>query len=332
VVKRYLVTGAAGFLGRTIAAELLARGAEVYALILKDDPLAAFLPDGVAAVIGDVCDEASLAAFFQNAKESSCVIHCAGVVSVASNPGERHHRVHVDGTRNILKLCSLHRVSKLVYVSSVHAIPEQPKGTVMAEPQVLSPELVLGEYAKSKAMATRLVMEAAAGGLNASVVFPSGMIGPGDHARGSITYMLSSFLSGKLPLAVDGGYDFVDVRDAAKGVVACAERGLPGQGYILSGHYAAIRDILKIANEVSNGRRPVHCLPLCLAGLIAPFYERYSLRRGNPLYFTPYSVSVLAANGQFSCQAAAERLGYAPRPLRATLRDTVLWLQGQTEP
>ena len=121
--------------------------------------------------------------------------------------------------------------------SSVHAIPEKPKGCIITEDCEFSPGLVDGDYAKSKATATELVFDAAKRGLNASIVFPSGIIGPGDIQGGSFTSMAKSFLSGKLPFAVRGGYDFVDVRDVAKGILACSESGEPGKGYILSGHY-----------------------------------------------------------------------------------------------
>ena len=176
-------------------------------------------------------------------------------------------------------------------------------------------------------MATALVLQAAKEGLNASVVFPSGIIGPGDMGKGSITNMLLSFLAGKLPLAVKGGYDFVDVRDVAAGILACAERGLPGHGYILSGHYATIRDILELVKKTVNLRRSVSYLPICFAKLVAPIYEKISLRRREPLYFTPYSIAVLDSNGAFSRNAAATTLGYTPRPLSSTIRDTVVWLK-----
>lgn len=325
-MKRYLLTGATGFLGRAVLMELLERSAEVYALVLKDDPLAETLPSGVTAVVGDVCDEASLTPFFENADEETCVIHCAGVVSVASKPGEKLYKVNVEGTRNILRMCSLHKIGKLVYVSSVHAIPETPKGVTVTEPHTISPELVTGHYAKSKAMATNLVLNAAREGLNASVVFPSGIIGPGDLAGGSITQMLQSFLAGKLPLGVRGGYDFVDVRDVAGGIVACAEHGVSGKGYILSGHYASVREILVTAKDIAKLKQTVCSLPIRLARWIAPLYERHSLRRKKPLCFTPYSIAVLDSNGQFSHQTATKHLGYMPRPLQETLRDAVRWL------
>ena len=260
-------------------------------------------------------------------RDSACVIHCAGIISVATHPGDRIYRVNVDGTRNILKFCRQCGVGKLVYVSSVHAIPEKPKGTEIAETTAFSPELVRGDYAKSKAMATALVLQTAKEGLNASVVFPSGIIGPGDLGKGSITNMLLSFLAGKLPLAVKGGYDFVDVRDVAAGVIACAEHGLPGHGYILSGHYATIRDILELVKKTVNLRRNVSYLPISFAKLVAPLYEKISLCREGALYFTPYSIAVLDSNGAFSRNAAATALGYSPRPLSSTIRDTVLWLK-----
>ena len=323
----YLVTGASGFLGRAVLAELKKKGAPIRALVIKNDPLAAELPEDVSVVYGDVCDDGSLEHFFSGADERTCVIHCAGIVSVASHPGERIYRVNVGGTNNILRHCEKAGVGKLVYVSSVHAIPEKPKGTEITEDAVFSPDAVQGDYAKSKAIATSLVFEASDRGLNASVVFPSGIIGPGDVGKGSITHMLLSFLAGKLPVAVKGGYDFVDVRDVAAGIVSCAEQGQPGHGYILSGEYATIRDILNAAKETLEIKRTVSFFPIRLAKLIAPLYEKRSLQKKQPLYFTPYSVAVLDSNGRFDRSAAAAALGYAPRSLQSSIRDMVIWLK-----
>ena len=323
----YLVTGASGFLGRAVLAELKKKGAPVRALVMKNDPLAAELPEDVSVVYGDVCDAGSLEHFFFGADERACVIHCAGIVSGASHPGERIYRVNVGGTNNILRHCEKAGVGKLVYVSSVHAIPEKPKGTEINEDAVFSPDAVQGDYAKSKAIATSLVFEAAECGLDASVVFPSGIIGPGDTGKGSISNMLLSFLAGKLPMAVKGGYDFVDVRDVASGIVLCAEHGRRGRGYILSGHYATIRDILTVAKKTLRLRYVTSFLPICLARQIAPIFEKRSLRRKQKPYFTPYAISVLTSNCRFSRAEAAEAFGYEPRSLYSSVEDMVLWLK-----
>ena len=241
------------------------------------------------------------------------------------------YRVNVGGTNNILRHCERAGVGKLVYVSSVHAIPEKPKGMEITEDAVFSSDTVQGDYAKSKAIATALVLEAASRGLNASVVFPSGIIGPGDVGKGSITHMLLSFLAGKLPVAVKGGYDFVDVRDVAAGIVSCAEQGQSGHGYILSGQYATIRDILNAAKDALGLKRTVSFLPICLAKLIAPVYEKRGMRKRQTLYFTPYAVAVLDSNSRFNRSAAAAAFGYAPRSLQSSIRDTVLWLKNETK-
>ena len=217
----------------------------------------------------------------------------------------------------------------MVYVSSVHAIPEKPKNCVITEDCEFSPGLVDGDYAKSKAAATEMVFSAARKGLNISIVFPSGIIGPGDVSGGSFTSMAKSFLTGKLPFAVRGGYDFVDVRDVAKGILACAESGEPGKGYILSGHYITIRRMLQIVGKAARLiYRPI-CLPLKLARLAAPYYERRCLKEKKPLFFTPYSIAVLGSNGRFTHDAATERFAYRPRPIEETLRDMTAWLVRQ---
>ena len=326
---QYLITGATGFLGRAVAEELVRRKAQVHALVLHDDPYTDLLPKEVRTVIGDVCDKSSLSDFFADADSRTCVIHCAGIVSVASRPGPRLYQVNVGGTWKVLRQCMEHDVGKMVYVSSVHAIPEKSKGCIISEDCEFSPGLVDGDYAKSKAAATELVFDAAERGLNASIVFPSGIIGPGDLQGGSFTSMAKSFLSGKLPFAVRGGYDFVDVRDVARGILACSESGEPGKGYILSGCYVTIRRMLQLVGKAAKLKYRSICLPLGLARLAAPYYERRSLRERKPLFFTPYSVSVLASNGQFSHAAASECFAYHPRPLEETLRDMTAWLLNQ---
>ena len=326
---KYLVTGATGFLGRAVVEELVRRKAQVHALVLHDDPYINLLPKEVHTDIGDVCDKSSLADFFAGADSRTCVIHCAGIVSVASRPGPRLYQVNVGGTWKVLRQCMEHGVGKMLYVSSVHAIPEKPKGCIITEDCEFSPGLVDGDYAKSKAAATELVFDAAERGLNASIVLPSGIIGPGDLQGGSFTSMARSFLAGKLPLAVRGGYDFVDVRDVANGILACSESGEPGKGYILSGCYVTIRRMLQLVGKAAKLKyRPI-CLPLGLARLAAPYYERRSLRERKPLFFTPYSVSVLASNGQFSHAAASECFAYQPRPMEETLGDMTAWLLEQ---
>ena len=97
----------------------------------------------------------------------------------------------------------------------------------------------------------------------------------------------------------------------------------------MSGHYVTIRSMLQLVGKTAKLKyRPI-CLPLSLAKLAAPYYERRSFKDRKPLFFTPYSVAVLASNGQFSYAAASECFAYQPRPMEETLRDMTAWLLEQ---
>ena len=159
-------------------------------------------------------------------------------------------------------------MSRLVHVSSVHAIPEPPQGQVIREVDAFDPELVVGGYAKAKAEATQAVLEAAEVGLDAVVVHPSGILGPYDNGSNHLVHMVKTFLTGKLPGVVRGGYDFVDVRDVAKGCLLAAQSGKKGRCYILSGRFSEIRELLALAGR-QIGRRVPPLMPQPLAKAVA---------------------------------------------------------------
>ncbi len=327
VFERYLVTGAAGFLGKVIVNKLVKMGRKVRALVLPGDAAAEMLPAGVELVRGDVSDDSTLDEFFAGELDRSCVIHCAGIISIASKRDPRLWRVNVGGTKNIIDRCLKHGLARVVCVSSVHAVPEKPRGQTTCEPGSFAPRLVRGHYAKSKAEGAQYALAAAEKGLNVSTVHPSGIIGPYDDNKGSITSTVISFCSRRLPTASRGGYDFADVRDVADGIISCCDSGRSGESYILSGNYASLKDILSHISRAGYGREPKY-LPLWMVKMTACFIELYSLARRRPLFLTPYSAYVLGSNARFSHAKATRELGYRPRALGSTLDDMLKWLTG----
>ncbi len=172
----YLVTGATGHLGNTVAHRLARAGRQVRALVLPGEEHAPQLPGGVEAVAGDVRSPASLEALFAGAEgRDVTVIHCAGIVSIASRFDQNVYDVNVTGTKNVVDACVRRGVKKLVHVSSVHALPEKPGGALVSETDVFSPGAVVGLYAKTKAAATAYALAARARGLDVRVVHPSGI-------------------------------------------------------------------------------------------------------------------------------------------------------------
>ena len=323
----YIVTGAAGHLGGTIVRLLSAAGAQVRALVLPGEaqrPLR-----GVTYCVGDVRDADSLRPLFEGlAGADVYAIHAAGIVDISGAMSERMREVNVGGTKNMLALCREYGVRRMVYVSSVHALPERMDMGVTREARSFSPDAVEGGYAKTKAEATQAALDAAAQGQDVVVVHPSGIIGPYDDAGNHMVQMLRDYLRGKLPACVRGGYDFVDVRDVAMGCVRAAMQGRSGECYILSNRHYEVRDILRLA-RASGGGRLLPVLPMWMARAAAPMLSWFArLRRQRPLY-TGYSLYALSSNDRFNHDKATSELNYRPRDLRNTIRDTVRYLRAR---
>lgn len=328
--RRFIVTGAAGHLGSTIMRRLSEAGEEAYGLLLPGEQAKVLHPQ-LRYFYGDVCDKQSLRPLFEEGGQRELVvIHTAALISIARKMPAKLYQVNVEGTKNVVALCQAYGVKRLVHVSSVHAIPEQPNRRVMGEVSVFSPDWVTGGYAKTKAMAAQAVLGAVAEGLDAVIVFPTGIIGPYDKGGNHLIQTVSEYLHGKLRVCVKGGYDFVDVRDVADGCLRAAEQGHRGTCYILGGHYASIQQLLTLVGR-RCGRRTAPALPLWVAKAAVPLIGAWThLSHQRPVY-TSYSLLALSSNSNFSSQKARQELGYQPRPLADTVADMVDWLRGELQ-
>jgi len=325
--KLYLVTGAAGHLGNVVLQQLIDEGKKVRALILHNNKN---ISHKAEIFVGNVIDKDSIRPCFKNlGGRDLVVIHCAGIVSIATKFSQKVYDTNVRGTKNIVDLCKEYNVSKLLYVSSVHAIPEKPKGEVIIEVKDFSPDKVVGAYAKTKAEASAYVIEAIEEGLNATIVHPSGIAGPFDFGRGHVTTLIIDYYKGRLTSGTKGGYDFVDVRDVAKGIVAACDKGRNGEGYILSNKYFQVSEILKMLHEITGKKEIKRFLPLWFVKSTAGISEVYYKILKQPPLYTPYSIYTLNTNAIFSHEKADRELGYETRDFRETLDDTVNWLKEQ---
>ena len=328
--KTYLVTGACGHLGGTLVRLLERTGAQVRGLRLPEEQ--ARDRAHVTYYPGDVRDRDSLRPLFQGLADREVVVfHTAAIVDISGEATPQMVDVNVNGTKNILALCREYGVKRLVYVSSVHAIPEKDGCAVLREVDSFSPQQVTGGYAKTKAEATQAVLDAAAQGLDAVVVHPSGILGPFDGTGNHLVQLVKEYAGGKLPACVKGGYDFVDVRDVAAGCLAAAEKGRSGQCYILSNRHYEVQEVLAMAKTLCHGRRlPV--LPMWMAQAAEPLLGWVAkVKKQRPLY-TKYSLYTLRSNDRFDHGKATAELGYRPRDLRQTVRDTLRWLAKKPVP
>ncbi len=321
----YCVTGSAGHLGSHVVKALIERGDRVRALVLPGERCPDYVPRSalLTEIEGDVRDVSSLGRFLDGCGGEAVVIHCAGIVEITGKSNRRLFDVNVGGTENVLSACKQYGARRLVYVSSVHAIPILPRGQVMREIEAFSPDDVAGPYDKSKAEATRRVLDAAKGGLDAVCVHPAGIIGPHGNPAVGAARLITACLKGRLAAAVRGGFDFVDVRDVADGIVAAADAGRPGACYILSNRFVSFRELLDTLTGVAGLRKVRLFLPAWVALAVAPLAETYyRLMKKAPL-FTRYALHTATRNALYSHEKATRELGYKPRSLTRTMIDTV---------
>jgi dihydroflavonol-4-reductase len=322
-----VVTGATGHIGNVLVRELIGRGQTVRALVMPDDDCRALSGLKTEVVRGDVTDLPSLKSAFVGA---DVVFHLAGIVTIMPGMKKVLERVNVGGMHNVATACRTTGVHRLVYTSSVHAIAEPPHGTVIDESQPFDPGRVLGDYARSKARATLLLLdEVRKGGLNAVICCPTGVIGPWDYGISNIGQLILDFASGYLKSYVRGAYDFVDVRDVANGLISAAEKGQSGRHYILSGAQVQVPELMKELERNIGYPAPTYEIPSGIAraaGVLAGIYYRLARRR--PV-FTAYSIDVLRSNSQVSSARAHEELGFSTRPWQDSIRDHVAWFRAE---
>ena len=327
----YLVTGAAGFLGGTICRQLVDRGERVRAFVLPNDEAIKYVPREAEIVEGDLCDLESLENFFTVADGlETIVLHIASIVTVNPDYSQKVMDVNVGGTQNIVDMCKKHKCSKLVYCSSTGAIPELPKGEKIAETTdfyTLDPGKVVGCYSQSKAQATQIVLDAAADGLNACVVHPSGILGPEDFAVGETTSTLIQIINGEMPAGIAGSFNLCDVRDLAAGTIAAADKGRQGECYILGNDEVSFKKFAKLVAEESGCKGVKFFLPIGMANALAGMLEKQAKRKGEKPLMTTFSVYNLARNNDFDSSKAKRELGYTTRSYRETIRDEVHWLK-----
>ena len=326
----YIVTGASGFLGNNIIRMLEHDdNAEVRAFVLNGESISSLNNLKCSIYYGDVTKADTLNSVFEGSGDAEIfVIHCAAVVYIKSKYNSRVYDVNVNGTKNIVDKV-LEYNAKLIYVSSVHAIPEKSDGNLISEVSIFNPDNVVGLYAKTKAEAARYVMDSVKDkGLNACIVHPSGILGPYDFSNSHLTALVREIVRGKLPMCVKGGYDFVDVRDVAKGIIMACDKGKKGECYIMSGEFVSIKKLADLVCDVVGRKRIKVVLPIIIAKIVAPFYEMYYNVKGKTPLFTKYSLYTLSSNSNFSNEKAKRDLGFVTRDITDTVKDMVMWILG----
>lgn len=327
--KICIITGAAGFLGNNIVRELQSRpDVELRCLLLPGTSLESLQGLRYSLYYGSVTEPESLKEIFSIPSGALLyVIHCAGIVDRKPGYDPKVYAVNVQGTEIVARK-TLEAGGRLIYISSVHAMPPGKGRQPMPPATVFDPDTVIGLYSKAKAEASRRVQALMKQGLDAVIVQPSGLIGPNDYDHTNMSEFFCEAASGKLPACVKAGYSFVDVRDAAQMIVAACTRGVSGQSYLAAGPTVSMMKLAVMAARISHTRPVALELPLDVVLAVTPVTALcYRLSGKKPL-FTAFAVQTLESDSNFDVSKSVEDLGFSCRPLKETVTDIIRFQQG----
>ncbi|MCX7912850.1 MAG: NAD-dependent epimerase/dehydratase family protein [Dehalococcoidales bacterium] len=314
------VTGATGHVGANLVRALLARGRRVRVLLHRDRRAIAGLD--VEAVKGDVCDLDSLLTAFEGAE---VVYHLAAHISIFGGERTLLKQVNVAGTRNVIEACKRRGVRRLVHFSSIHSLMHNTPDAPLNELTPLAVSDHYPPYDCSKATAEREVQKAIAGGMDAVIISPTAIIGPYDYKPSHFGEALLRLAKGALPALVSGGFDWVDARDVVQGAMRAEEIAPPGAKYILSGHWASLREVATIVEEITGVPAPRFDFPVWAAAIGAPLMSAIDRACGRRPLYTSVSLRAVKCRYKVSHEKATRELGYRPRPFRETITDTIHW-------
>lgn len=322
-MPRVFVTGGTGLIGRALIGRLTERGDEVVALARSEASAQALTGSGARAIRGEVWDEDALAAGMRGC---AVAFNLAGVNSLCVADPAPMRRANVDGAVAAVRAASRTGLPRLVHTSSSATIGEA-RGVVASE---ATPHrgFYLSTYERTKTEGERAAMAAAAAlGQDVVYVNPSSVQGPG-RAGGTGRFLLA-FLDGRLKVFIDTHVSMVDIADCIEGHLLAAERGVPGERYLLSGIRLTITEALTLAADVAGVQRSPRLVPSGVATVAGTVVEYGFRMSGRQPPVCREMVRTLLHGHRYDGSRAERELGVVYTPARETLQRTVEWARAE---
>jgi dihydroflavonol-4-reductase len=322
-----LVTGSNGMVGSHLLYNLASRGIAVRALLRNiDQKQTVFhtfswytrnpeqLMNSIEWVEGDITDLVSLERALEGVKK---VYHTAALVSFNSRMRKKIFETNIRGTANIVNLCIEKNVEKLCFVSSIAALGSNENGAPVTEDILWKPSKNISAYSLSKYHSEMEVWRGITEGLNAVIINPSVILGPGDWSKGSPSFF--EFASKGLIYYTPGTNGFVDVRDVAEGMIKAMESNISGERFILSSENISYKDFFTMLNLSLDKKPPTRQAPFFLMLLAQKWESLRSLIFNHEPKITKDTITISQKKASYSAQKSIENLNMKYRNLNDTL-------------
>ncbi len=321
-MKKILITGGTGFIGSNLAKKLVEAGFTVRILRRENSSLFNLANVDVEHCIGDVRDTESLRSAVRGC---DTVFHTAAVISFWKPKHKEMFEVNVRGTKNVVDVCLSEHVERLIHTSSVAAIGRPLHNGALADESTPFNWTTFGNgYKLSKHHAEKEILEGIKKGLNAVIVNPSVVFGPGDinFNGGNI---IRSVKKGRTPVYFNGGLNICYIDDVVNGHIAAAKKGTVGERYILGGTNLTHKDAFQITAIIIGGRRPSLPLPVFAVRWIAKIFDGVGILLNKEPLITSELISGAGLQNWYSSEKAKRELDYTITPFEHAVRRTYDW-------
>jgi dihydroflavonol-4-reductase len=242
-----LITGANGFTGSHLVQALQNQGYTVIGFVRKSSNLVRLSNYNLQLVYGDITNREALRTAMAG---TDIVFHTAAYVELGIVNETEMERVNVEGTRAVLEVAQAVGVSKIVYCSTIGVFGDT-KGKVINETFTRVQKDFSSTYDRTKYQAQQIVDEFSKRGLSVVSILPSGIFGSDDPHFGPV---IQQFLKGRLKIWAGGARitGIVHVDDLADAMILAAEKGKPGDYYIISAGELSTNEMFEILSQESG--------------------------------------------------------------------------------
>jgi nucleoside-diphosphate-sugar epimerase len=315
---RALVTGPTGKVGHATVRALLGAGHDVRALARDPDRAASVIPPGAEVVRGDVTDYESVRAAVAG---SDVVFNAMGLPEQWLADSSQFEAVNARGTENVVRAAREAGARRVIHTSTIDVFHAE-RGQRFDESRIADYPKPTA-YERSKQHAEELAL-AAAGDMELVIVNPAAVYGPGPRGSTSLEEkLIEPIVRRKLPALVNGGFGIVYSEGVGSGQLLAAERGRPGERYILCDRHVALRELAQAVVRIAGRGRIPATLPVGVAKMLAPAGEALARLTRRPPLIARGELQFLLWNAAPDSAKAQRELGWSATPLEDGLRHTL---------
>ncbi len=312
-----LVTGGAGLVGTELITQLLNAGKQVRAIYNKT-PFNHINSAGLELVQCNILDVMALEDAMVGVEQ---VYHCAALVTFNPKRKQEMYKINIEGTANVVNAALDAGVKKMVYVSSVAALGRIRENEAVNETMNWTEETSNSSYGQSKYLAEMQVWRGIGEGLDAVMVNPVIILGPGNWDGGSSQIFKTVY--NEFPWYADGITGFVDVRDVVKAMVSLMNSPISAERFIISAENRSYRDVFNLMAKAFGKKPPHKKVTKALANIIWRLEAVKSYFTGKDPLVTKETASTALAKVNFDNQKLLKYLpDFVYRKIEDSITDT----------